>query len=179
MIGITLSIVFCGMFSWFVQTLTLDLLIALQKTLSLEQEKARAQASFLATVCHEIRTPMVGIASLAELILAEVPKTATSTSTTQRLSDDLGTITSCSQDLLVFLNDFLDFTKSRAGALELHPTPIPLADLLGQVAKTFSSPAIIKGIDLVVVPPSPPCVVTLDVLRTKQILGNIVSNALK
>jgi len=131
----------------------------------------RAKSEFLANMSHEIRTPMNAIIGLAWLVrrgasLAQIAH--------------LDKMTAAARHLLAILNDILDFSKLEAGKLELVPRDTVLADMLNQVMELFAAAAAEKGLELVATQgPDLPGVVALDDLRLRQILMNLIGNAIK
>ncbi|WP_430423863.1 ATP-binding protein [Phenylobacterium sp.] len=132
----------------------------------------RAKSVFLATMSHEIRTPLNGVLGMAQAMAVD------------ELSDPqrtrLETIRQSGETLLVILNDLLDLSKIEAGKLELEVTDFPLRPLLDGVRATYSDLAARKGLRLVLdVCPAAAGVYRGDSTRLRQILFNLVSNALK
>jgi signal transduction histidine kinase/ligand-binding sensor domain-containing protein/CheY-like chemotaxis protein/HPt (histidine-containing phosphotransfer) domain-containing protein len=136
------------------------------------EEAARAKSDFLDRMSHELRTPMNGVVGMTEL-LARTPLTATQAHLTK-------TIRSSAQILLQIVNDLLDLSKIRAGKVELEKLPIDLSQVLEECTSMFAGAADNKGIELVVCPPTP-CGRALlgDPLRLRQVLMNLVGNAVK
>ena len=138
-----------------------------------EADKANAMKSdFLATMSHEIRTPMNGVLGMAELIFSARPSLQIETYTK--------TIINSGETLLQIIDDILDFSKIEAGKLVIDPMPINLMDIADDVAKLYAVKARDKAIELVVrhVPGSEQFVFA-DPVRLRQILGNLMSNAIK
>lgn len=131
-----------------------------------------AKSLFLANMSHEIRTPMNAILGMAEL-LAETPLTDE-----QRSYVD--TFRRAGDTLLSLINDILDLSKVEAGHLELETVPLNLAHLVEDTAETLAPRAHGKGLELVVdVRPQVPIVVAGDPTRLRQVLTNLLGNAVK
>tara|TARA_R110000868_G_scaffold13894_10_gene64896 strand:- start:139049 stop:142414 length:3366 start_codon:yes stop_codon:yes gene_type:complete len=130
-----------------------------------------AKSDFLAVMSHEIRTPMNGILALSEMLSrSDLP-------TRQKRYADV--IAKSGQSLLSIINDILDFSKVEAGKLEMEAVPADLTEVAEDVASLFMERAVSKGLDLAVfVDPRTP-VVRGDPVRLRQILGNLVNNAIK
>ncbi|SOE16743.1 signal transduction histidine kinase [Hoeflea halophila] len=132
----------------------------------------KAKSEFLATMSHEIRTPMNGVLGMAELL------TRTELDTRQRTFTDV--ILKSGNALLEIINDILDFSKIDAGQLTLSPKPFNLVDTTEDVATLMSSRVVEKDIELVVrIAPGLPDKLIGDAGRIRQILTNLVGNAVK
>ncbi len=131
-----------------------------------------AKSEFLANMSHEIRTPLNGILGMTEL-LAE-------SSLAPRERRFVDTIMESGEALLAIINDVLDFSKIEAGGLLLDPAPFDLRGTVEQVATLFDPVAAQKGVEVIVdYPAGLPDRVVGDGGRVRQILGNVVSNAVK
>lgn len=138
-----------------------------------EAEKAnRAQGEFLANVSHELRTPMNAILGMLELTLQE--------NLTPVKRDYLETAKDSAEQLLLLVNDILDFSRLEAGRFELEPTDFYLRDLLDDVVKTLSLRGYEKGLELAChIKKDVPDRVVGDPVRLRQILTNLAGNAIK
>ncbi len=132
----------------------------------------RAKGEFLANMSHEIRTPMNGILGMTELVM-DTPLSAT-----QR--EYLGIVRSSAGALMTIINDILDFSKIEAGKLDLDPVPFHLRDCLEETLRELATRAHEKRLELVLrIVPGVPEAVIGDPGRLRQILVNLIGNALK
>ena len=132
----------------------------------------RAKSDFLARMSHEIRTPMNGVIGMAEL-LARTPLNADQ----QRYVDS---IDQSADTLLAIINDVLDFSKIEAGRLQLDVAEIRARDIVEETVELFSSRAHGKGVELVcAVAPNADLKILGDGIRLRQVLMNLIGNAIK
>jgi signal transduction histidine kinase/CheY-like chemotaxis protein len=143
-----------------------------QRQFEWTQRASEAKSSFLATLGHEIRTPMTGVLGMTELLLR--------TPLAERQRDYAASIQRSGELLLRLVNDALDLARIEAGRLELEDAPVDLPALLQEVAQFQRALALQKGLALeATVVADAPRRVRGDALRLQQILLNLTNNAIK
>jgi signal transduction histidine kinase/ActR/RegA family two-component response regulator len=145
-----------------------ELLFAIDKA----EEASRLKGEFLANMSHEIRTPMNGILGFTQLTL--------NTSLTEDQRDYLDTVERSAESLMQLLNDILDVSKIEAGRMELERAPFSVRECVESSTRTLFAAAQQKGLELAWdVDPQMPDALVGDEYRIRQVLLNLVGNAIK
>jgi CheY-like chemotaxis protein/HPt (histidine-containing phosphotransfer) domain-containing protein len=133
---------------------------------------SRAKSQFIANTSHELRTPLNGVLGMIALL--------TTTGLDEKQTVYARTIRQSGETLLALINDVLDYSKIAAGKLQLNHTEFELVSLVEDAVEVCAEPAHRKGLELVVeVPVGEPIVYTGDSARLRQVLINLVGNAVK
>lgn len=146
--------------------------VELERARAKAEEAARAKGEFLATMSHEMRTPLNGILGMSDLLGRSRLEA--------KQAEQLETLRTCADNLLALVNDVLDLSKIEAGGLEIEQRPFEPRLAVDDVLAMNAARAQGKGIDLVaVVDRDVPEMLIGDMTRTRQTLTNLVANAVK
>ena len=144
----------------------------LEKSRKGEVAANKAKSDFLAAMSHEIRTPMNGILGMVNTVLEQ--------KNSKELQGKIEVIKSSAELLMTIINDILDFSKIEAGRMMLEEIPFTLSDELELVGELFRPLAEEKGLELeIVMKPDVPKKLIGDPFRLRQVISNLVSNAVK
>jgi signal transduction histidine kinase/CheY-like chemotaxis protein len=150
----------------------LDLVDSLSAAKEQAEAANRAKSQFLANVSHELRTPMQGVLGTIEILL--------NTTLTDRQQKMAHLLHRSSHALLTIINDLLDFSKIEAGKLELEVTDLDMHQTIAEVIELFAASASRKGLKLTAqIHDNVPTALRGDPVRLRQILTNLIGNAVK
>jgi PAS domain S-box-containing protein len=156
----------------------LDITDRKQIEMALKQAKRAADAAnqakseFLANMSHEIRTPLNAVIGFSELLSTYLMDS--------KAKSYLAAIQTAGKALLTLINDILDLSKIEAGRLEIQPEPTDLTIIITELTQLFSLPIAEKGLDFIVeIDPALPATLVLDETRLRQVLLNLIGNAVK
>ncbi|MCU1274636.1 MAG: multi-sensor hybrid histidine kinase [Bryobacterales bacterium] len=147
-------------------------LASAEQAKKMAQEANKLKSEFLANMSHEIRTPMNAILGMTAL--------AQDTSCSEERNEYLADVMVAAESLLALLNDILDFSKIEAGRMDLSPIPFSVRECLNEAANTLAVNAERKGLPIIIdVPSDVPDIVVGDPVRLRQVLLNLLNNAVK
>ncbi|OQX15645.1 MAG: hybrid sensor histidine kinase/response regulator [Thiothrix lacustris] len=145
---------------------------AAQTAQKIAEDAIKTKARFLATMSHEIRTPMNGVIGMTRLLM--------NTPMSKKQTEFVDSIHLSGEHLLTVINDVLDFSKIEAGKLDLKREPFELRACVEEILNLLNAKALEKNLELAyAVEPSIPLFIEGDMVRLRQILTNLIGNAIK
>ncbi len=146
--------------------------VELKRSKELAESASRAKTEFLANISHEIRTPMNAILGFSEILV--------NTQKDKNAQGYLKSIIASGKTLLSLINDLLDLSKIDAGRLELHNSPVQVFDIIEDIREMFRHQYELKSLGFEIIKSEAfPRTITVDEIRLRQILINLVGNAIK
>ncbi|TQV77286.1 hypothetical protein FLL45_04895 [Aliikangiella marina] len=138
------------------------------------RELNQLKDQFLSNTSHELRTPLNGIIGLSEVLMIEAENTGK-----KDTLESLEAINNCGKQLKLLVEDLLDFTQLQSDRLRLHMSRVNLLDIVEEITLLLKPQAESKGLELLVQIPNDDCLVKADPNRIRQVLYNLISNAIK
>jgi len=149
-----------------------ELTARLSSALELARRENRAKNEFVANMSHELRTPLHGILGMSSMLLGGAP--------VSNPTEGITVIRRCGEHLLGLINNILEYSRFGAQGIDLHPQQIDLAQLVDDTVEMCTPSAVEKGLALTSALDLPrPCCVLMDPFRLRQVLLNLVGNAVK
>jgi two-component system chemotaxis sensor kinase CheA len=139
------------------------------------QEANQARSRFLSTMSHELRTPLTSIIGFAQILL----RPASRASLIERQISNIERVLKNAQHLLALINDVLDLAKVEAGRMDVQETTVNLQELLVDLTEETRSTAIQRGLNITVDMPQETILLKTDATKLRQVVLNLLSNALK
>lgn len=171
--SIVLVGIVCFAMTWLQNRFFMEVNDRAKKAAEKAEELSRAQNRFFSSMSHEIRTPINSILGLNELILRDQ-------SASEEIVRDASGIQGSGKMLLALINDILDFSKMEAGSMDIVPVDYRIVDMLSEIVNMIWLKASDKGLKLnVSIDPEVPSVIFGDEVRVKQIILNLLNNAVK